>query len=63
MCVGGVEVYLHSFLTTAAGGSKWSVSLPCPFLPEKENVVPIKKTKGWVGPRSGLNLSEGEKKN
>jgi hypothetical protein len=40
--MGGVEVQLHSFLTSAVVGSDWSTSRPSRFAPGKEG--------GWVGP-------------
>jgi len=34
--VGGVEVYLHSFLIATEDGGEWWTSLPCHFIPRKE---------------------------
>jgi hypothetical protein len=31
--IGGMEVYLHVFLTSALDGSEWSASRPDPFTP------------------------------
>jgi hypothetical protein len=38
---GGVDVYIHVFLTSAPAGGEWSASLPCVFTPGKEPLVPI----------------------
>jgi len=41
--VGGVEVYIHSFLTTAVGGGEWSTSFPCCCTPVKEPQYPLNR--------------------
>jgi hypothetical protein len=33
---GGVDVYIHIFLTSALVGGEWSVTRPGRFTPEKE---------------------------
>jgi hypothetical protein len=38
---GGVDVYIHIFLTSALVGGKWSASLPCRFNPGEDPPVPI----------------------
>jgi hypothetical protein len=52
--IGGVEVYLHSFLTWALDGGEWSNSHPGRFIP-RERDPGIQWTGGWVGPRAGLD--------
>jgi len=47
---GGVEVQLHSFLTSALDCSEWLTSRPGRFTP-----VPIEQEAG-VGPRAGLDI-------
>jgi hypothetical protein len=54
---GGVDVYIHIFLTSALAGGECSASRPGRFTPEKKPTVLI----GYMHPRAGL---EGvEKKN
>jgi hypothetical protein len=50
---GGVDVYIHIFLTSALVGGEWSASRPCRFTPGKENFIG-----GWVDPRTGLDDME-----
>jgi hypothetical protein len=38
---GGVDVYIHVFLTSALVGGEWSASRPGRFNPGKEPPVPI----------------------
>jgi len=38
---GGMEVWLHVFLTSALDGDEWSASRPSRFTPGKEPPVPI----------------------
>jgi hypothetical protein len=38
---GGVDVYIHIFLTSALVGGEWSTSRPGRFTPGKELLVPI----------------------
>jgi hypothetical protein len=49
---GGVEVRLHTFLTTARGGVEWSASSPGRFTSDTHWIG------GWVGPRTGLNAAQ-----
>jgi hypothetical protein len=46
---GGVDVWIHVFLTSALVGGVWQTSRPCRFTP------------GWVGPRAGLENMEKRK--
>jgi hypothetical protein len=57
---GGVEVYVHVFLTSALLGGEWSASRPGHFTP-KERVPGIHWIGGWVGPRAGLDDVEKRK--
>jgi hypothetical protein len=52
---GGVDVYLHIFLTSAVVGGEWSASRPCHFTPGTHWIG------GWVGPRAGLDDVERRK--
>jgi len=48
-----VEVYLHTFLTSALDGGKWSASHPCRFTPGV--IVPgIHWIGTWVGSKADL---------
>jgi hypothetical protein len=47
----GVEVQLHSFLTSALDGGEWSASRPGRFKP-KERAPGTHWIGGWVGPRA-----------
>jgi hypothetical protein len=47
---GGVDVYIHIFLTSALAGSEWSVSRPCRFTPG-EKAPGTHWIGGWVGRR------------
>jgi hypothetical protein len=49
----GVEVQLYSFLTSALGGSEWSV--PRPRRSTLRGRPSTHFIGGWVGPRAGLN--------
>jgi hypothetical protein len=51
--VGGVEVQLHSFLTSALDGGEWSASRPYRFTPEKEYRYPLNRRLGGPQSRSG----------
>jgi hypothetical protein len=44
----GVEVQLHSFLTSALDGSEWSASQPGRFPPGKSPTLPIGYGTGWA---------------
>jgi hypothetical protein len=46
---GGVDVWIHVFLTSALAGGEWSASRPCRFIPGTHWIG------GWVGPRGGLD--------
>jgi hypothetical protein len=45
---GGMDVYIHIFLTSALAGSEWSASRPCRFTPGTLWI-------GWVDPIAGLD--------
>jgi hypothetical protein len=49
----GVEVYLHTFLTSALDRSEWPASRPGHFTP-RERVPGTHWIGGWVGPRAVL---------
>jgi hypothetical protein len=51
---GGVDVYIHIFLTSALVGGEWSASRPGRFTPGKEPSVPIVKEVGWT-PSAGVD--------
>jgi hypothetical protein len=53
--IGGVEVWLHSFLTSELDGGEWLTSRPRPLYPRKRTPVPIG---GWVGPTAALGVLE-----
>jgi hypothetical protein len=59
MC-GGVDVYIHIFLTSALVGYEWSASRPTRFAP-KETVPGTHWIGGYVGPRTGLDDVETRK--
>jgi hypothetical protein len=46
---GGVDVYIHVFLTSALAGGEWPASRPGRFIPN------IHWIGGWVDPRAGLD--------
>jgi len=46
---GGLEVYLHAFLSSALDGSEWPVSRPDLSTPEE---------RAWMGPTAGLDPVE-----
>jgi hypothetical protein len=54
---GGVEVQLHSFLTKALDGDKWSASHPYRLTLGKR-APGTHWIGGWVGPRAGLDAVE-----
>jgi hypothetical protein len=57
---GGVDVYIHIFLTSALAGGEWSASRPCRF--SHREIVPGTRWVGvWVGLRAGLNDVEKRK--
>jgi hypothetical protein len=51
---GGVDVYIHVFLTSAVVGGEWSASRPCRFTPE-ERTPGTHCIGGWVDHRAGLD--------
>jgi len=55
-----VEVYLHSFLTSALDGGKFSTLRLGRFAPGKETCTYL--LGAWMGPRAGL-ICLGEEKN
>jgi hypothetical protein len=57
---GGVDVYIHIFLTSALAGDEWSVSLPSHFIP-RESGPGAHWTAGWVDPRASLDDAEKRK--
>jgi hypothetical protein len=50
---GGVDVWIHIFLTSAVAGGEWSASRSCRFTPGERS--PGTNLIGWVGPRAGLD--------
>jgi hypothetical protein len=59
---GGVDVYIHIFLTSALVGSEWSASRPGHFTPGKR-AASTHWIKDWVGVRAGLDrLDDVEKR-
>jgi len=40
---GGIEVWLHSFLTSAVDAGEWLTSLPGHFIPSKESQYPLNR--------------------
>jgi hypothetical protein len=57
---GGVDLYIHIFLTSALVGGEWSASRPCCFTP-RERTLGIHWIGGWVCPRAGLDDMEKRK--
>jgi hypothetical protein len=51
---GGVDVYIHIFLTWALAGGEWSASRPCRFTPGERAPI-IHWIVGWVDHRAGLD--------
>jgi hypothetical protein len=51
---GGMEVYIHVFLTLALVGGEWSISRPGRFTPG-ERALDAHWIGGRVGPRTGLD--------
>jgi hypothetical protein len=41
MAYGGMDAYIHIFLTTALAGGEWSASRPSRFKPGERALVPI----------------------
>jgi hypothetical protein len=57
---GGMDAYIHIFLTSALVGGKWSASRPGRFNPG-ERAHGTHWIGGWVGPRAGLDDVEKRK--
>jgi hypothetical protein len=57
---GGVDVYIHIFLTSALVGGKWPASRPGCFTP-RERAPVTHWIGGWVEPRAGLGAVEKRK--
>jgi hypothetical protein len=51
---GGVDVYIHFFLTSGLVRGELSASRPCRFTPG-ERAPDTHCIGGWVGPRAGLD--------
>jgi hypothetical protein len=51
---GGVNIYIHIFLTSVLVGGEWSDSCPGCFTPG-ERVPGTHWIRGWVDPRTGLD--------
>jgi hypothetical protein len=51
---GGVDVYIHIFLTSALAGGEWSASRPGRYIPG-ERAPGTHRIGGWVDPRAGLD--------
>jgi hypothetical protein len=51
---GGVDVYIHVFLTSVLVGDEWSASCSCSFIPG-ERALGNHCIGGWVVPRAGLD--------
>jgi hypothetical protein len=51
---GGVRLQIHTFLTSALAGGKWSVSRPCRFAPGGRSPG-SHWIGGWVRPRASLD--------
>jgi hypothetical protein len=54
---GGVDVYIHIFLTSALVGGEWSGSRPGRFTAEERGAA-TSWLGGWVDPRAGLDDME-----
>jgi len=50
----GVELYLHTLLTSALDGDEWAASLPCHFTP-RETAPGTHWIESWAGPRVCLD--------
>jgi hypothetical protein len=58
--MGGVDVQIHIFLTSALAGGECSPSRPCRFTPGERTLF-THCIRGLVGPRGGLNDVEKKK--
>jgi hypothetical protein len=54
---GGVDAYIHIFLTSALAGGEWSASRPGCFIPW-ERAPGTHWIGAWVGPRAGFDNVE-----
>jgi hypothetical protein len=54
---GGVDIYIHIFLTSALVGGEWSASSPCRCT-LGERAPGTHGIGGWVGPIAGLHDME-----
>jgi hypothetical protein len=54
MMYGGVDVYIHVYLTSALDGAEWSDSRPGHFTSDERAPV-AHFVRGWVGPRAGVD--------
>jgi hypothetical protein len=54
---GGMDVYIHVFLTSALVEGEWSASRPCRFTPG-ERAPGTHWIGGWLDPRAGLDDTE-----
>jgi hypothetical protein len=54
---GGVDVWIHIFLTSALAGGEWSASRPCLFTP-KERPSGTHWTGGWMDHRASPDNME-----
>jgi hypothetical protein len=57
---GGVDVYIHIFLTSALVGGEWSAPRPGCFTP-RERALGTHWIGGWVDPRAGMDDVEKRK--
>jgi hypothetical protein len=57
---GGVDVWIHIFLTSAVTGGEWPASRPGRFTPG-ERAPGTHWIRGWVDPRAGLDDVEKRK--
>jgi hypothetical protein len=57
---GGMDVWIHVFLTSTLVGGEWSVSRPDSFTPGERDPGGH-RIGGWVGPRVGLDDLEERK--
>jgi hypothetical protein len=57
---GGVDVYIHIFLTSALAGDKWSASRLCRFT-SGERAPDDRWIGGWAGLRAGLDFAKKRK--
>jgi hypothetical protein len=57
---GGVDVWIHIFLTSALAGGEWSVSRPGRFTP-RESSPSMHGIGVWVDPRASMDEVEKRK--